>query len=156
MQEIDIFVFMKYQQHADLLYLAITSIKICSSIVNFFYQYCDRQVQEIQAQNIQYTTSVSMIILSGRTYSSQNVRQIWESTLSKSYYLVGHESGYLKIFFTFLEVNISNILWSMRICKRTFFPVCRMSGYVNTQCISTLHHIRARKGTVQKATYRDW
>jgi hypothetical protein len=89
MQEIDIFVFMKYQQHADLLYLAITSIKICSSIVNFFYQYCDRQVQEIQAQNIQYTTSVSMIILSGRTYSSQNVRQIWESTLSKSDYLVG-------------------------------------------------------------------
>jgi hypothetical protein len=27
---------------------------------------------------------------------------------------------------------MSNILWSMRICKRTFFPVCRMSGYVNT------------------------
>jgi hypothetical protein len=36
-------------------------------------------------------------------------------------YLVGRESGYLKIFFTFLEVNISNILWSMCICKRTFF-----------------------------------
>ena len=46
--------------------------------------------------------------------------------------VVGRESGYLKIFFTFLEVNMSNILWSMRICKRTFFPVCRMSGYVNT------------------------
>ena len=46
--------------------------------------------------------------------------------------LVGRESGYLKIFFTFLEVNMSNILWSIRICKRTFFPVCRMSGYVNT------------------------
>jgi hypothetical protein len=43
--------------------------------------------------------------------------------------VVGRESGYLKIFFTFLEVNI---LWSMYICKRTFFPVCRMSGYVNT------------------------
>ena len=81
---------------------------------------------------LQYTPSVSTIILSGRTYSSQNVRQIWESTLSKSDYLVGRESGYLKIFFTFLEVNMSNILWSMRICKRTFFPVCRMSGYVNT------------------------
>jgi hypothetical protein len=27
---------------------------------------------------------------------------------------------------------MSNILWSMRICKRTFFPVCRMSWYVNT------------------------
>jgi hypothetical protein len=35
-------------------------------------------------------------------------------------------------FFTFLEVNMSNILWSMHICKRTFFPVCRMCGYVNT------------------------
>ena len=46
--------------------------------------------------------------------------------------VVGRESGYLKIFFTFFEVNMSNILWSMRICKRTFFPVCRMSGYVNT------------------------
>ena len=46
--------------------------------------------------------------------------------------VVGRESGYLKILFTFLEVNMSNILWSMRICKRTFFPVCRMSGYVNT------------------------
>jgi hypothetical protein len=66
------------------------------------------------------------------TYSSQNVRQIWESTLSKSDYLVVHASAYLKIFFTFLQVNTSNILWSMRICKRTFFPVCRMSGYVNT------------------------
>ena len=62
----------------------------------------------------------------------RNVRQIWESTLSKSDYLVVRESGYLKIFFTFLEVNMSNILWLMRICKRTFFPVCRMSGYVNT------------------------
>ena len=62
----------------------------------------------------------------------RNVRQIWESTLSKSDIVVGRESGYLKIFFTFLEVNMSNILWSMRICKRTFFPVCRMSGYVNT------------------------
>ena len=54
----------------------------------------------------------------------------FESTLSKSDYLVGRESG--KIFFTFLKVNMSNILWSMRICKHTFFPVCRMSGYVNT------------------------
>jgi hypothetical protein len=41
---------------------------------------------------LQYTPSVSTIILSGRTYSSQNVRQIWESTLSKSDYLVGHRS----------------------------------------------------------------
>jgi hypothetical protein len=31
-------------------------------------------------------------------------------------------------FFTFLEVNMSNILWTMRICKHTFFPVCRMCG----------------------------
>jgi hypothetical protein len=35
---------------------------------------------------LQYTPSVSTIILSGPTYSSQNVRQIWESTLSKSDY----------------------------------------------------------------------
>jgi hypothetical protein len=49
-----------------------------------------------------------MIILSGRTYSSQNVQQIWESTLSKlwSDIVVGRESEYLKIFFTFLEVNM--------------------------------------------------
>ena len=89
---------------------------------------------------LQYTPSVSTIILSGRTYSSQNVRQIWESesqhSLSPTIWsdimvMVGRESGYLKIFFTFLEVNMSNILWSIRICKRTFFPVCRMSGYVN-------------------------
>jgi hypothetical protein len=45
--------------------------------------------------NIQYTPSVSAIILS----LQRNVWQIWESTLSKSDYLVGHESGYLKIFF---------------------------------------------------------
>jgi hypothetical protein len=79
---------------------------------------------------IQYTPSVSTIILSGQTYSSQNVRQIWESTLSKSDYLVGHHGRtwewIFKDLFTFLEVNMSNILWSMRICKRTFFPVCRM------------------------------
>jgi hypothetical protein len=34
--------------------------------------------------------------------------------------VVRRESGYLKIFFTFLEVNMSNILWSMRICKTGF------------------------------------
>ena len=73
----------------------------------------------------------------------RNIRQIWESAPSNSWvfgrtswvdseYLIGRESGYLKFFFTFLEVNMSNILWSMCICKRTFFPVCRMSGYVNT------------------------
>jgi hypothetical protein len=36
--------------------------------------------------------------------------------------VVVRESGYLKILFTFLEVNMSNILWSMRIYKCTFFP----------------------------------
>ena len=51
--------------------------------------------------------------------------------------LVGHlgrtwEWIFKDFFFTFLEVNMSNILWSMRICKRTFFPVCRMSWHVNT------------------------
>ena len=72
-----------------------------------------------------------------------NVRQIWESTLSKSDYLVGHfglgrtlwsdvRVEIKRFFFTFLEVNMSNILWSMRICKRTFCPVYRMCGYVNT------------------------
>jgi hypothetical protein len=54
---------------------------------------------------VQYTRSVSTIILSGRTYSCQNVRQIWESTLlsptiwSDIVVVVGRESGYLKIFF---------------------------------------------------------
>ena len=72
-----------------------------------------------------------------------NVRQIWESTLSKSDYLVGQfglgrtfwsdvRVDIKRFFFTLLEVNMSNILWSMRICKRTFFPVCKMCGYVNT------------------------
>jgi hypothetical protein len=93
--------------------------------------------------DIQYIPSVSTIILSGPTYSSQNVRQIWESTLSKSDYLVGHfglgqtfwsdvRVDIKRFFFTFLEVNMSNILWTMRICKRNFFPVYRMCGYVNT------------------------
>jgi hypothetical protein len=98
------------------------------------------KVIPINVLKIQYTPSVSIIILSGRTYSSQNVRQISDKFESQhslsptiwSDIVVGCESGYLKIFFTFLEVNMSNILWSMRICKRTFFPVCRMSGYVNT------------------------
>jgi hypothetical protein len=92
---------------------------------------------------LQYTPSVSTIILSGRTYSSQNVRltpekcptNLSQHSLSPTIWsdiVVGRESGYLKICFTFLEVNMSNILWSMRICKRTFSPVCRMSGYVNT------------------------
>ena len=102
--------------------------------------------------NLQYTPSVSTIILSGRTYSSQNVRQIWESTLSKSDYLVGHRGRgrtrewIFKDFFTFLEVNMSNILWSMRICKRTFFPVCRMSGYVNTLVYFYLAPYSCQKG----------
>jgi hypothetical protein len=45
--------------------------------------------------------------------------------------VVGRESGYLKIFF-YISRGEHVILWSMRICKRTFFPVCRMSGYVYT------------------------
>ena len=63
---------------------------------------------------------------------SREMSDKFESQHSNSDYLVRCESGYLKIFFTFLEVNMSNILWSMRICKHTFFPVCRMSWYVNT------------------------
>jgi hypothetical protein len=55
---------------------------------------------------------------------SKKWRLQYISTLSKSDNLVGRESGYLKIFFTFLEVNMSNILLSMHICKRTFFQVC--------------------------------
>ena len=51
---------------------------------------------------VQYTPSVSTIKLSGLTYSSQNVRQIWESTLSKSDYLVGRQSGY-QIFFFYIS-----------------------------------------------------
>jgi hypothetical protein len=62
---------------------------------------------------------------------------IWSTFWSDILVLVGHFGRtwewILKYFlFTFLEVNMSNILWSMRICKRTFFPVCRMCGYVNT------------------------
>ena len=67
---------------------------------------------------------------------SREMSDKFESTLSKSHYLVGHRGRtwewIYKDLFTFLEVDMSNILWSMRICKRTFFPVCRMSGYVNT------------------------
>jgi hypothetical protein len=94
---------------------------------------------------IQYTPSVSTIKLSGPTYSSQNVRQMSDKFESQhslsptiwSDILVGHfgrtwEWILKDFFFTFLEVNMSNILWSMRICKCTFFPVCRMCGYVNT------------------------
>ena len=56
----------------------------------------------VLVNNIQYTPSVSTIKLSGPTYSSQNVRQIWESTLSKSDYLVGH----FYLFFFFLNCKI--------------------------------------------------
>jgi hypothetical protein len=61
---------------------------------------------------VQYTPSVSTLILSGQTYPSQNVRLTPEkcpinlrvNTLGRtswvhSEYLVGRESGYLKIFF---------------------------------------------------------
>ena len=109
-------------------------------IANIVYQ---GSLDEYLPSKVQYTPSVSTIILSGPTYSSQNVQQIWESTLSKSDYLVGHfclgrtfwsdvRVDIKRFLFTFLEVNMSNILWSMCICKRTFFPVCRMCGYVNT------------------------
>jgi hypothetical protein len=58
-----------------------------------------------------------------------------------------------RFFFTFLEVNMSNILWSMRICKRTFFPVCRMCGYVNTLVYFYLNihsHVRPKCPTKTK------
>ena len=75
-------------------------------------------------QRLQYTPSVSTIKHSGPTYSTQNVRQMsdkFESTLSKSDYLVGHfgrtfwswsdvRVDIKRFFFTFLEVNMSNIL----------------------------------------------
>ena len=67
---------------------------------------------------LQYTSSVSTIILSGRTYSPDNIRHISDKFESQhslspaiwSNIVVGRESGYLKIIFTFLEVNMSNIL----------------------------------------------
>ena len=43
-----------------------------------------------------FTTITCVWILE---YCWSNVQQIWESTLSKSDYLVGRDSGYLKIFF---------------------------------------------------------
>jgi hypothetical protein len=61
------------------------------------------------------------------TFAIIEVNLIWESTLSKSDYLVGRESGYLKIFFTFLEVNMSNILGYLR--YRTFYIPERKYAY---------------------------
>jgi hypothetical protein len=59
-----------------------------------------------------------MIILSGPTYSSQNVRQIWESTLSKSDYLVGHFGRtwewILKHFFLHFSRWICQTFWICR------------------------------------------
>jgi hypothetical protein len=68
------------------------------------YIYVDGSCSEI---DLQYTPSVSTIILSGRTYSSQNVRQMSDKFESQhslsptiwSDIVVGSESGYLKIFF---------------------------------------------------------
>jgi hypothetical protein len=64
--------------------------------------------------HVQYTPSVSTIKLSGPTYSSQNVRQICESTLSKSDYLVGH-------------FGLGRTIWSdVRVdIKRFFFYISR-------------------------------
>jgi hypothetical protein len=47
-------------------------------------------------QRLQYTPSVSTIKHSGPTYSTQNVRQIWESTLSKSDLEGKNTLGYLR------------------------------------------------------------
>ena len=108
-----------------------------------------RMKHPVASVNIQYTPSVSTIKLSGPTYSSQNVRQmsdkfesqhslsptIWSDILvSVGHFGLGRTWEWIlkDFFFTFLEVNMLNILWSMRICKRTFFPVYRMCGYVNT------------------------
>jgi hypothetical protein len=109
--------------------------------INFFHHKQNlASCKKNKLANIKYTPSLSTIILSGRTYFSQNVLLTPEkcptnlrvnTLLSLTIWsdiVVGRESGYLKIFFTFLEVNMSNILWSMR----TFFPVCRMFRYVNT------------------------
>ena len=54
---------------------------------------------------IQYTPSVSTIILSGPTYSSQNVRQ-----MSNKFESQHSLSPTIRFFFTFLEVNMSNIM----------------------------------------------
>jgi hypothetical protein len=58
--------------------------------------YDENWVFHVNINMVQYTPSVSTIKLSGPTYSSQNVRhlstnvrQIWESTLSKSDWLWG-------------------------------------------------------------------
>jgi hypothetical protein len=46
---------------------------------------------------------------------------------------------------------MSNILWSMRICKRTFFLVCRMCGYVN----SLVYHSHVRPKCPTKTKMSD-
>ena len=51
-----------------------------------------------------------------------------ESTASNSEYLVGRESGYLKILFNISRgEHVKHFVIDVY-CKRTFFPVCRMSG----------------------------
>ena len=81
----------------------------------------------------------SKIILSGPTYSSQNVRQIWESTLSKSDYLVGHFGlgrtweWILKDFFLHFSRWICQTFCDRCVFVSVLsFRVCRMCGYVNT------------------------
>ena len=105
MQEIDIFVFMKYQQHADLRYLAITSIKICSSIVNFFTSIViakyRRSRLRIYSTLQVYQRSYSQVRhiplkMSDKFESRHSLSPtIWSDIMV----VVGRESGYLKIFF---------------------------------------------------------
>jgi hypothetical protein len=59
----------------------------------------------------------------------------FESQHSNSNYLVRRESGYLKIFFTFLEVNMSNILY------RYFIAIIYMRLWVFKHHFSTIFQL---------------
>jgi hypothetical protein len=80
---------------------------------------------------IQYTASVSTIILSGPTYSSQNVRQIWESTLSKSDYLVGHRGLGRTSEWIFKDFFLHFSRW---ICQ-TFYDRCVFVSVLSFRCV---------------------
>jgi hypothetical protein len=68
----------------------------------------------VHSKCINYHTLRSDIFLPKCPTHSREMSDKFESTLSSptiwSDIVVGRESGYLKIFFTFLEVNMSSIL----------------------------------------------
>jgi hypothetical protein len=115
-----------------------------------FDMFTSRNIKKIFKYPLSRPTTMSDQIVGLRECWLSNLLDIWGGICPTWEYDRWYTWSVLYMYPCFM----SNILWSMRICKRTFFPVCRMSWYVNTLVYFYLAPYSRQEG--KKSIFNDW